>query len=112
MAFDRRRSTLLWQHAIEFDQDESTHAQNPYCAASPVSDGMHVIATFGSAGVVACDMQGNLLWHRDLGPQQHVWGNASSPVIQGDDVYIYHGQGPDAALYALDLKTGKTSWVS
>ncbi len=111
MAFDRRRGTLLWQHAIEFDQDESTHAQNPYCAASPVSDGMHVIATFGSAGVVACDMQGNLLWHRDLGPQQHVWGNASSPVIQGDDVYIYHGPGPDAALYALDLKTGKTSWV-
>ena len=41
----------LWTSGTLFKGEESTHRENPYAAASPVTDGRFVIATFGSAGV-------------------------------------------------------------
>jgi outer membrane protein assembly factor BamB len=110
IAFDLRTGKQLWQSGTIYDQEEATHRDNPYCAASPVTDGKTIVSTYGSAGVFAYDMDGNELWQRDLGPQVHMWGNASSPVIHGDTVYIYHGPGVHSALYALNLKNGETRW--
>lgn len=110
MAFDRQNGKLLWQKGVVYDKEETTHAQNPYCAASPATDGERVIVTYGSAGVFAYDLNGNKLWNRDLGQQVHVWGNASSPVIWNNICFLYHGPGPEATLYALDKETGKTIW--
>ena len=59
---------------------------------------------------MACDREGKQLWHRELGKQRHEWGYASSPVIQGNLCYVYHGPGPDSKLVALDTKTGQTIW--
>lgn len=110
MAFDLKTGKQLWQSGTIYDQEESTHDDNPYCAASPVTDGKTIVSTYGSAGVFAYDLDGNELWQRDLGPQVHIWGNASSPVIHGDTVYLYHGPGVHSALYALSLKNGGTRW--
>ncbi len=110
ISFDARTGRQLWQKGTTFALKESTHGDNPYCAASPVTDGRIVVATFGSAGVFAYDFSGQELWQRNLGPQVHNWGNASSPVILGDRVFIYHGPGTNSAFYALNLKTGATLW--
>lgn len=110
LSFDLSTGKLLWQKGTKFAQEESTHGDNPYCAASPVTDGKTVVATYGSAGIFAYDFKGQELWHRDLGPQVHTWGNASSPVILGDRVFIYHGPGTNSAFYALNLKNGETLW--
>lgn len=110
MAFDLATGRKLWQTGVIHDREETTHEDNPYCAASPVTDGRVVVATYGSAGVFAYDLDGRQLWQRDLGPQVHIWGNASSPVIHGDRVYLYHGPGEHSALYALDLSNGTIAW--
>ena len=110
LAFDRQTGKRLWQQEIIYDQKETTHPQNPYCAASPTTDGKRIVSTYGSAGVYAYDLNGNILWNRDLGPQVHIWGSAVSPVFHGDLCIVYHGPGPHAAIYALDKKTGKTVW--
>lgn len=110
MCFDRRNGKLLWQQGTVFPKEEVTHRTNPYCSASPVTDGERVIATFGSAGVFCYDMRGTELWRRDLGPQEHIWGNASSPVIFGDICILYHGPGDYGHLIALDKRTGQTVW--
>ena len=39
------------------------------------------------------------------------WGIAESPLIVGD-LFICHPGGPDAAVVALDKKTGETAWTS
>ena len=110
MCFDRSDGELLWQQGTVFKEEEETHQSNPYCSASPVTDGERVIATFGSAGAFCFDMDGKELWNRDLGPQKHTWGNGASPVIHGDLVVIYHGPGEFAYMIALNKHTGDVVW--
>jgi outer membrane protein assembly factor BamB len=110
MCFDRTNGKLLWQRGVTYAEAERTHRDNPYCAASPVTDGRRVVATFGSAGTVCYDLDGGELWRRDFGKQDHEWGYASSPVLHGDLCFVYHGPGPGSKLLALDARTGKTVW--
>lgn len=110
MCLDRRTGKLLWQQGVLYDKPEKTHRTNPYCSASPTTDGERVIVTFGSAGVYCYDVNGKELWKRDLGPQRHTWGNASSPVLFGNLCILYHGPDPNGRLLAMDKKTGKTKW--
>jgi hypothetical protein len=100
----------LWKKGLTYANKERTHPENPYCSASPSTDGEIVAAAYGSAGIAAYDLDGKQLWHRDLGAIDHVWGNSTSPVIHGDLVIHYHGPGENAVLYGLDRKTGKTVW--
>jgi len=108
--FDRRDGKLLWKNGLVYDKTESTHPTNPYCSASPVTDGSIVIAAYGSAGIAAYDFEGTELWRRDLGPIAHTWGTSSSPVLHQDLVIYYHGPGKGASLYALNKATGETVW--
>lgn len=102
---------LLWQRDTEYTGKEPTHLEsNPYCSASPVTDGECVIASLGSAGLVCYDVAGKLLWRKAVGNLQHRWGNASSPILCGDTVIIWCGPGQRQFLLALDKKTGAKVW--
>ncbi len=110
MAFDRQTGKLRWQQGVTRDEADPRHQTNPHCAASPVTDGERVVASFASAGIVAYDFSGKQLWQSDLGKQRHDWGQGSSPVIHGDSVIVYHGPGEFSALHALDKRTGARRW--
>lgn len=110
MCFDRADGRLLWKSGVTYAAPERTHKTNPYCSASPATDGERTVASFASAGVYAYDLKGKELWHRDLGPIDHIWGHASSPVIYRDLAIVYHGPGPGSRLMALEKRTGKTVW--
>ena len=84
MCFNKLTGTMLWQKGLIYNKKEMTHQTNPYCSGSPVTDGRMVIANYASAGIVAYDMEGEEVWRRDLGPQVHVWGNGTSPVLYND----------------------------
>ena len=110
LCFDRADGKLLWQADTLYPERESTHSTNPFCSASPVTDGERVIASHGSAGLVCYDFQGKLLWKYDVGKLEHVWGNASSPVLHGDLCIQWCGPGERQFLLAVDKKTGKKVW--
>lgn len=110
MCFDRTNGKLLWQQGVAFREKEPTHETNPNCSPSPVTDGERLIAWFGSAGLYCYDFSGKEMWHRDLGPQIHIWGNGSSPVIHGNLCYLNFGPGERSFLIAVDKSTGKTVW--
>ena len=93
MCFDRRDGKKLWQSGTKYTGTESTHKTNPYCSPSPVTDGERVIVWYGSAGLFCYDMDGNELWSRDLGPQKHIWGIGSSPVLYDDLCILNFGPG-------------------
>jgi outer membrane protein assembly factor BamB len=110
MCLDRRDGKVLWQAGVNYTAQDPTHETNPECSASPVTDGERVIASFGSAGLYCYDLAGQELWHRDLGKQIHIWGNASSPILHGDRCILNFGPGERTFLIAVNKRTGETLW--
>lgn len=110
LCFNRQDGKLLWRKGVTYEKPEQTHQSNPYCSASPVTDGKLVVASYGSAGLAAYDLEGNELWRRDFGAIDHLWGNATSPLLTENLCLHYHGPGKGAFLTALDKHTGKTIW--
>lgn len=111
LCFDRKDGKQLWQKAIAYADKESTYdGERHFCSASPVTDGERVVVSYGSAGVYCYDFQGNELWKRDLGKAEQIWGNAASPVIWQDLVFLNFGPGERTFMIAMDKKTGKDVW--
>jgi outer membrane protein assembly factor BamB len=110
ICFGRADGKVRWRKDVSFKGEEPTHDTYPFDASTPTTDGQALYVWHGSAGFFAYDLDGNELWHRDLGPFIFIWGNASSPVLLGDRVILSAGPGPRSALLAMDKKTGKTIW--
>ncbi len=45
LALNEADGKLLWKKDVAYDEKEPTHATNPYCAASPTTDGGRVVAS-------------------------------------------------------------------
>ncbi len=113
LCLDRGSGTVLWQAGPTYDLPEETMKEsNPYCSASPVTDGDRVIAFFGSAGLYCFDFKGEQLWHTDTGKISHMFGTASSPCLSGDLCFIYVGPGDKQSIVAVNKHSGKIEWRS
>lgn len=113
MCVDRKTGALLWTAGPTYELAEPTMTEsNPYCAASPVTDGKRVVAHFGSAGLYCYDFSGRELWHADLGKISHPFGTASSPCLDGDRCFVFVGPGESAKefMVAADTRNGKVLW--
>jgi outer membrane protein assembly factor BamB len=111
--FDRSTGKLLWERlAAEKVPHEGHHSSHSYAAGSPTTDGKRLYVSFGSFGMYCYDLDGQLLWQRDLGRlhTRLAWGEAVTPVVHGNDLLINWDQEEDAALLCLDAATGKTRW--
>jgi outer membrane protein assembly factor BamB len=107
---DRATGKIVWQKDVIYDEKESTHPTNPYCSASPVTDGERIVVSHGSAGMYCYDFSGKELWNYQVGKLEHDWGNASSPILYGDLVIQWCGPGERVFLLAVNKKTGAKVW--
>ncbi len=108
-----RDGALIWQRtAAERVPHESHYIDSSWASASPVSDGEVLLAQFGSNGLFAFDLDGDLLWQVDLGDMRtrSGFGEGSSPVIHGDTVVVNWDHEDDSFIVALDRMTGKELW--
>jgi len=110
LCFDRADGRQLWQAGVMYAEDEPTQERNPYCSATPATDGERVVASFGSAGLYCYDFTGRQSWHRDFGRMNHPFGNASSPVLYSNLCVLNVGPDPKARLVAADKRDGHTLW--
>ena len=110
LCLNRSTGKELWRRGVVYTETEPTHKTNPFCSASPVTDGERVIAWLGSAGLVCWDFEGNELWRRELGRQRHMWGYGSSPILHGDLCIVNFGPGEQEFLIGINKKTGETAW--
>jgi outer membrane protein assembly factor BamB len=119
LCFSRETGKLLWeQTAYEGTPKEKRHMKGTYANSTPVTDGREVVAYFGSQGIYAYDLQGKLLWKRDLGHidvgaydlKDYEWGTASSPILYKDLVILQCDQQQGSFLLALDRSSGRTVW--
>jgi outer membrane protein assembly factor BamB len=111
LCFNRADGQVRWEASVTSGETEPTHSTNPYCSASPATDGERVIVSYASDGLFCYDFAGKELWRRtDLGRQVHIWGNGSSPVIHENLCFLNFGPGETTYLLAVDKKTGRTVW--
>ncbi len=110
LCLNRETGQELWRKGVVYTETEPTHKTNPFCSASPVTDGECVIAWLGSAGLVCWDFDGEELWRRELGSQRHMWGYGSSPILHEDLCIVNFGPGEREFLIAVNKNTGETVW--
>src|ERR1041385_3986401 len=113
LCLDRQTGKTLWQKtACEELPHEGHHPDGSFSSYSPVTDGQHVFAYFGSRGLYCYDMAGRLQWSQNFG-QQHIamgFGEGSSPALHGDTLIVNWDNEGDSFIIALDKTTGKTRW--
>lgn len=112
-AINRSDGQIIWQRtAREELPHEGTHPTGTWASNSPVTDGKHVYAYFGSRGLYCYDMQGNLKWEKDLGEMKIKlsFGEGSSPVLYNDKIVVNWDHEGQSFIIALDKKTGEEIW--
>lgn len=118
-SIDKNSGKVIWERvAFEGPPREKRHIKSTYASSTPVTDGKHIVAFFGSQGLYCYDTGGKLLWKRDLGvldlgaydAPQYEWGTASSPIIHHDRVIVQCDTQQEDFLLALDVRTGETAW--
>jgi outer membrane protein assembly factor BamB len=116
---DRKTGRVIWDKtAFEGVPRAKRHVKATQANSTPVTDGKYVVALFGSEGLNCYDLDGKLLWSKDLGvlnpglwdDPSSSWGHASSPVIYRDLVIVQADGHKQSFIAAFDLKSGKQVW--
>jgi outer membrane protein assembly factor BamB len=83
-----------------------------YANETPATDGKRIYAYFSTIGMFCFDMEGKLLWKKDLGAYKTLmeWGTGSSPVVYQDVVYQQVDNEEHSFMIALDAGTGEEIW--
>lgn len=106
---------VVWTKKYPLPTHRPGNRNSGFANGSAVVDAERVIACFVSAEhfwVRAFDHAGQELWSRDLGPFKSQHGHGASPMIYEDKVIVTNDQDADSSVVALDLKTGRTRWLS
>jgi outer membrane protein assembly factor BamB len=113
LCLDLESGKILWNKEVRKGKPRSSiHLKNSYASETPVTDGELVYCTFGSHGLYALDLDGQIIWSRDLTAYKtrYGWGTSSSPVLHKDRLYLVNDNDEQSSLLALDKKTGKEIW--
>jgi len=113
LALSRRDGKIIWQQtAIEALPHEGTHPDGTWASNSPITDGEHIFADFGSRGIYGYDMNGKLQWKKDLGDMatRNGFGEGSSPALHGNTLVLNWDNENGSFIVALDKRTGKELW--
>ena len=113
IAINRNDGSILWQKTLhEVNPHEGKHQDGTYASNSPVTDGEHVYAYFGSRGLYCVDMMGNVKWEKDVGTmyKSNTFGEGSSPALYGDKIVVLQDHEKGSFITALDKRTGDVLW--
>lgn len=114
MCIQRTSGKVLWKTTcLEAFPHEGGHVSGSLASASPVTDGKHLIAYFGSYGLYCIDtISGKVIWRKMLGKMstKHAHGEGASPALSGNTVVVNWDHEGESALLAFDKSTGREKW--
>ena len=116
LAIERKTGKTIWERvAREQEPHEASHTDNgTWASSSAVTDGEFVYAYFESFGLYKYDMNGTLIWEKDLGDKRmrSEFGEGSTPALHGNTLVIVwdHLNGDGSFVVALDKRDGKELW--
>jgi outer membrane protein assembly factor BamB len=116
---DKVTGRIIWEKtAYEGVPRAKRHVKATQANSTPATDGKYIVALFGSEGMNCYDVNGKLLWSKDLGvlnpglwdDPKSSWGHASSPIIYEDLVIAQADGHTQSFIAAFNLKDGKQVW--
>jgi len=113
LAYQRADGRLRWRRTVreEFPH-EGTHKDGTFASGSAVTDGERIYAFFGSRGLYALDMEGRIVWQKDLGDMtvKMGFGEGASPAVFAGRLVVTWDHDGDSFLAAFDARTGRELW--
>ncbi len=113
-ALDEKNGSKIWETKIA---SKGKVGYNEGSRCTPTVDGNNIFVV-GVSGDVVCleSASGKIVWQKNFakdfkGKMMSGWGFSESPLIDGDKIIVTPGA-DEAALVALDKKTGNTIWAS
>ena len=113
VCLDRMTGKERWSRTVhEAMPHQGHHNKGGFASASPVTDGEHIYAYFGSFGLYCYDFEGRLVWKRAFEHQamEDSLGEGSSPALYGDVLVIVVDQERQSYVVAIDKRTGRNLW--
>lgn len=113
LAVRRSDGEKIWQRTVHTElPHEGGHTTGSLASNSPVTDGEHLFAFFGSRGLYCLNLDGELQWQIDLGEMQtkHAHGEGSSPALFGETLIINWDHEGQSLVLAFDKRTGAQLW--
>ncbi len=116
---DKNSGKIIWERvAYKGIPKSKRHTKASQANCTPATDGKYLVVHFGSEGLYCYDLNGNLIWKKDMGilaPGPYTdpgveWGYASSPVIYNDRIIVQCDIPKTPYITALDLATGREIW--
>ena len=111
---DRTSGRILWSKDFAPKFPESRYrsgndSRHGYASSTLATDGIRLYVFFGASGVYGLDLDGNQLWHTDVGSEIHGWGSGTSPLLYRDLV-IVNASVESESLVAMNKQTGDIVW--
>ena len=111
----RRDGRQLWHQRLWGTSPTRYHAtKSSMASATPVTDGKHLFAFFGTGDAFCLDVNGGLVWHRSLATEYGRFENrfsaTSSPLLYDDLLIVQCDHYGDSFVVALDKRTGANRW--
>ena len=112
LAFERASGRELWRKCVHRAMPhEPTHPTNSYATPTPATDGTRVYCSFGSFGLYALTLAGELAWQVDLGDMtNNGHGEGSSPLVHDGSLFVLWAHWGESFLVSLDPASGKERW--
>jgi len=118
-ALDATSGKVVWEKTVHTGVPAiKRHPKATHANATLATDGRYLVAFFGSEGLYGFDLDGTLLWKKDLGVLDSAyyvvpdaqWEFASSPVIFQDRVIVQCDVLKGSFIAALNIKDGREIW--
>jgi outer membrane protein assembly factor BamB len=119
-SLDKATGKVVWERTVAAGAPKTKrHTKSSQASSTPATDGRHVVAVFGSAGVLAAwDFSGKELWRVNVGvldsgwffDPSFQWGHSSSPIIYRNSVILQADVQKGSYIAAWDVNTGKPLW--
>ena len=107
---------LLWDTVVEpgpwLRTDFRSGPGGGYAAPTPTTDGKLLYCAFGSSVLAALDMEGKIVWRKEIVPYTFDVTLGSSLILYGDTVILYCAMSKksDSRVVAFEKSSGEVKW--
>jgi len=115
ISLNRKTGKVIWQKTarVAAPHEGYHRTYGSFASNSPITDGKYLYVSFGSRGVYCYDLNGKLIWEKDLGVQMRMrlqFGEGAAPALDNNRLFLTYDHEAESFFVALDKRTGKELW--